>query len=94
MTGLINRTRSFTTDDGALRVVGLFAVGDAHTCTNPAYGRGQSLALLQATMLADALEGDADLVAAGRAYEAASLERVVPWYHFSVLTDGMRGAAR
>jgi 2-polyprenyl-6-methoxyphenol hydroxylase-like FAD-dependent oxidoreductase len=91
MTGLINRTRSYTTDDGTPRVVGLFAVGDAHTCTNPAYGRGQSLALLQATLLADALSGAADLVEAGRSYEAASLERVVPWYHFSVLTDGMRG---
>jgi 2-polyprenyl-6-methoxyphenol hydroxylase-like FAD-dependent oxidoreductase len=92
MTGLINRTRSYTTDDGTPRVVGLFAVGDAHTCTNPAYGRGQSLALLQATMRADALAGAGDLVDAGRAYEAASIERVVPWYHFSVLTDGMRGA--
>jgi 2-polyprenyl-6-methoxyphenol hydroxylase-like FAD-dependent oxidoreductase len=92
MTGLINRTRSFTTDDGTPRVVGLFAVGDAHTCTNPAYGRGQSLALLQATMLADALADAEDLIEAGRAYEAASLERVVPWYHFSVLTDSMRAA--
>jgi 2-polyprenyl-6-methoxyphenol hydroxylase-like FAD-dependent oxidoreductase len=92
MTGLINRTRSYATDDGTPRVVGLFAVGDAHTCTNPAYGRGQSLALLQATLLADALGGAGDLVEAGRAYEAASLERVVPWYHFSVLTDGMRGS--
>jgi 2-polyprenyl-6-methoxyphenol hydroxylase-like FAD-dependent oxidoreductase len=92
MTGLINRTRSYTTDDGTPRVAGLFAVGDAHTCTNPAYGRGQSLALLQATLLTDAIDGAEDLVGAGRAYEAASLERVVPWYHFSVLTDGMRGA--
>lgn len=92
MTGLINRTRSYTTDDGTPRVVGLFAVGDAHTCTNPAYGRGQALALLQATLLADALDGATDLVEAGRAYEAASTERVVPWYQFSVLTDGMRSA--
>jgi hypothetical protein len=92
MTGLINRTRSFTTDDGTPRVVGLFAVGDAHTCTNPAYGRGQSLALLQTTLLTDALDGASDLIEAGRAYEAASTERVVPWYQFSVLTDGMRAA--
>lgn len=90
MTGLINRTRSYVTDDGTPRVVGLFAVGDAHTCTNPAYGRGQSLALLQATLLVDALNDADDRLAAGRAYEAASTERVVPWYHFSVLTDSMR----
>jgi 2-polyprenyl-6-methoxyphenol hydroxylase-like FAD-dependent oxidoreductase len=91
MTGLINRTRSYVTDDGTPRVVGLVAVGDAHTCTNPAYGRGQSLALLQATLLVDALAGANDLEAVGRDYEAASTERVVPWYHFSVLTDAMRG---
>ena len=33
---------------------GSWPCGDAHTCTNPAYGRGQSLALKQAVMLADA----------------------------------------
>jgi 2-polyprenyl-6-methoxyphenol hydroxylase-like FAD-dependent oxidoreductase len=93
MTGLINRTRSYTTDDGTPRVAGLIAVGDAHTCTNPAYGRGQSLALLQATLLADALAATDDLLETGRRYEAESLERVVPWYHFSVMTDQLRGAA-
>jgi 2-polyprenyl-6-methoxyphenol hydroxylase-like FAD-dependent oxidoreductase len=93
MTGLINRTRSYTTEDGTPRVTGLIAVGDAHTCTNPAYGRGQSLALLQATLLADALAGADDLLEAGRRYEAESLERVVPWYHFSVMTDQLRSAA-
>lgn len=92
MTGLINRTRLYTDDSGAPRVTGLVAVGDAHTCTNPAYGRGQSLALLQAVLLADALRDGTDLVAAGRAYEAASQERVVPWYHFAVMTDQMRSA--
>jgi 2-polyprenyl-6-methoxyphenol hydroxylase-like FAD-dependent oxidoreductase len=91
MTGLINRTRSYTTDDGTPRVAGLVAVGDAHTCTNPAYGRGQSLALLQATLLADALAAGEDLLEVGRGYEADSVERVVPWYHFSVMTDQMRG---
>ena len=53
MTGLINRQRRYTDTDGAPLVVGLLACGDAHTTTNPAYGRGQSLALLQATMIAD-----------------------------------------
>jgi 2-polyprenyl-6-methoxyphenol hydroxylase-like FAD-dependent oxidoreductase len=35
-------------------VTGFHAVGDAHTCTNPMYGRGCSLAFVQATLLADA----------------------------------------
>jgi 2-polyprenyl-6-methoxyphenol hydroxylase-like FAD-dependent oxidoreductase len=90
MTGLINRQRRYTDRDGAPLVLGLLACGDAHTTTNPAYGRGQSLALLQATMLADALADHDDLAALGHAYEAASTARVEPWYHFSVLTDRMR----
>jgi 2-polyprenyl-6-methoxyphenol hydroxylase-like FAD-dependent oxidoreductase len=93
MTGLVNRTRSYTDETGTPLVRGLVAVGDAHTCTNPAYGRGQSLALKQAVLLADALAEHDDVLEAARAYEAASDEQVVPWYHFSVLTDQMRAAA-
>jgi 2-polyprenyl-6-methoxyphenol hydroxylase-like FAD-dependent oxidoreductase len=93
MTGLINRTRSFTDTSGAPLVRGLVACGDAHTCTNPVYGRGQSLALRQATFIADAVADHDDLLDAARAYEAACAEHVVPWYHFSVLTDQMRMAA-
>jgi 2-polyprenyl-6-methoxyphenol hydroxylase-like FAD-dependent oxidoreductase len=93
MTGLINRTRSFTDPSGLPLVRGLVAAGDAHTCTNPAYGRGQALAMRQAVLLADALADHDDLLDAARAYEAASTEQVVPWYHFSVLTDQMRAAA-
>jgi 2-polyprenyl-6-methoxyphenol hydroxylase-like FAD-dependent oxidoreductase len=93
MTGLVNRTRSFTDARGEPLVAGLLACGDAHTCTNPAYGRGQALALRQAVQLTEVLTDCPDLVAAGRAYEALAAETVVPWYHFSVLTDAMRAAA-
>jgi len=93
MTGLVNRTRSYTDETGTPLVRGLVAVGDAHTCTNPAYGRGQSLALKQAVILADALAEHDDVLEAARAYEVTSDEQVVPWYHFSVLTDQMRAAA-
>jgi 2-polyprenyl-6-methoxyphenol hydroxylase-like FAD-dependent oxidoreductase len=93
MTGLLNRTRTFTAPDGTPLVVGLLACGDAHTCTNPAYGRGQSLALKMAVLLTDAVADHADLESAARAYEAQCVEQVVPWYQFSVLTDQMRAAA-
>jgi 2-polyprenyl-6-methoxyphenol hydroxylase-like FAD-dependent oxidoreductase len=93
MTGLINRTRSFVDADGTPLVSGLVAIGDAHTCTNPAYGRGMSLALKQAVMLADGLREHDDLLSAGRAYEQRSIAEVVPWYQFSVMTDEMRKAA-
>lgn len=93
MTGLINRTRRYTDADGSPLVAGLVAVGDVHTCTNPAYGRGMSLALKQAVMLADELAAHDDVLSAGRAYEQRSIDEVVPWYHFSVMTDQMRSAA-
>ncbi|HKY13631.1 MAG TPA: FAD-dependent oxidoreductase [Microthrixaceae bacterium] len=93
MTGLVNRTRSFTDTSGTPLVRGLVACGDAHTCTNPAYGRGQSLALRQAIFIADAVADHDDVLEAARAYEAASAEQVAPWYQFSVLTDQMRAAA-
>ena len=55
MGGLVNRIRRFTDADGGPLVLGFHAVGDAHTCTNPIYGRGCSLALVQAVALTDAL---------------------------------------
>ena len=50
MGGLLNRLRRFTDDDGRPPVLGFHAVGDAHTCTNPLYGRGCSLAVVQALL--------------------------------------------
>ena len=90
MTGLVNRLRRYTDTDGNPLAVGVLAVGDAHTCTNPAYGRGQSLALLQAVMAVDAVTQCGDLAAAARQYERESAARVEPWFHFSVLSDQLR----
>ncbi len=94
MTGLINRLRRYTDASGDPLAIGVLAVGDAHTCTNPAYGRGQSLALLQAVLAVDAITEHDDLQAAGRSYEAASKVRVEPWYHASVMTDQMQQSQR
>ena len=80
MGGLINRIRRYRNDDGTTLLPGFFAIGDSHTCTNPLYGRGSSLAVLQAVLLRDALTGGED-------YEAASAKRVEPWYDMSLLTD-------
>ena len=52
MGGLLNRIRRFTDDAGDPLVLGFHAVGDAHTCTNPLYGRGCSLAVVQAFRVA------------------------------------------
>jgi 2-polyprenyl-6-methoxyphenol hydroxylase-like FAD-dependent oxidoreductase len=87
MGGLLNRLRTFT-QDGVPTVLGFHAVGDAHTCTNPLYGRGVSLAMVQATLLADALtEHEDDAAARALAYESACKREVEPWYEISVAMD-------
>jgi 2-polyprenyl-6-methoxyphenol hydroxylase-like FAD-dependent oxidoreductase len=88
MGGLLNRTRRFVDETGQPTVLGFHAVGDAHCCTNPLYGRGCSLAVVQALLLADALaEHPDDPHARATAYEAASAREVVPWFDVSVQMD-------
>lgn len=88
MTGLINRIRRFVDDDGRPLVLGLHVVGDAHTCTNPLYGRGCSLAVLQAVLLAGAAAAHpGDPRSRAEAYEAAVQKEVEPWWQISVQMD-------
>ncbi len=90
MGGLINRLRHFTDDVGRARVTGLHAVGDAHTCTNPMYGRGCALAFVQATLLAQAYAAHGDNAAErAAAYEALSACEVEPWFRTAVLMDAI-----
>jgi len=91
MGGLINRLRSFLHRDGRPRVIGFHAVGDAHTTTNPVYGRGCALAMVQAVLLSDAFVAHPDdPVARALAYEQASAREIEPWYHFAVDGDALR----
>jgi len=89
MGGLINRRRDFMVD-GSPVVAGVHAVGDAHTATNPLYGRGCSLAMVQAKAVVEALDAHGD-DHDGRAvhYEAVSATEVVPWHRAAVRQDRM-----
>jgi len=88
MGGLLNRIRRFTDDAGEPTVLGFHAIGDAHTCTNPLYGRGCSLAFAQAVLLAQAAAAHpADEAARATAYEAANAREVEPWFEVSVQMD-------
>ena len=90
MGGLLNRLRRFVDDDGEPTVLGFHAIGDAHTCTNPLYGRGCSLAMVEAVLLADAMAAHpGDPVARARAYEAACARDIEPWFEASVEMDKM-----
>lgn len=95
MARLLNRGRKFLGADGEPVVTGLLAVGDAHTCTNPLYGRGCSLGFVGAHLLADAVAEHADDPhAAALAYEEAMNREVVPWYRSSVAQDRADRASR
>lgn len=88
MGGLLNRRRRFVDVAGSPRLLGFHAVGDAHTCTNPLYGRGCALALVQAVHLADALAthpGDAE--GRARAFERRARDEIEPWFDVSVQMD-------
>ena len=88
MARLLNRHRRFLVDPDTPVATGVLAVGDAHTCTNPLYGRGCSLGFLSGELLAEALSSHPDdRVAAALAYEAAMRRDVHPWYRSSVAQD-------
>jgi 2-polyprenyl-6-methoxyphenol hydroxylase-like FAD-dependent oxidoreductase len=88
MAGLLNRLRRFTSDDGQPTVLGFHVLGDAHTATNPLYGRGCALAAVQAVLLADAFTAHpGDPVARAVAYEAGNAAEVEPWFESAVQMD-------
>ncbi|HUP87592.1 MAG TPA: tryptophan 7-halogenase [Acidimicrobiales bacterium] len=95
MARLLNRSRRFLLEDGSPVVTGLSAVGDAHTCTNPLYGRGCSLGFVSAHLLADALAAHRDdPLAAALAYEESMAREVHPWYRSSVAQDRQDRSSR
>jgi len=57
--------------NGEPLVRNLFSVGDSLMLTNPLYGRGCTLAAIEAHLLRDALQAHADPVARARTYAAA-----------------------
>jgi 2-polyprenyl-6-methoxyphenol hydroxylase-like FAD-dependent oxidoreductase len=92
MARLRNRIRRFVVD-GRPAALGVVAVGDSHTCTNPLYGRGCSLAMVQAELLCAAVAEHPDLDEAFHlAYEAASAREIEPWYWAAVNQDRMQRA--
>jgi 2-polyprenyl-6-methoxyphenol hydroxylase-like FAD-dependent oxidoreductase len=90
MGGLINRLRYFTDREGGPIVTGFHAIGDSHTCTNPMYGRGCSLAFVQATLLGEAYAAHPDSpLQRATMYEALSAREVEPWFHSAVMMDSI-----
>ncbi len=92
MAGLTNSWTPVS-DGEADGVVGVLPVGDAMCTTNPAYGRGVSLALTHAVRVADRL-GSADRLddATFAALLADATEHYRPWYEEAVANDHARTA--
>ncbi|HSH62299.1 MAG TPA: FAD-dependent oxidoreductase [Acidimicrobiales bacterium] len=87
MARLVNRRRRFVNGDRPV-ATGIFAVGDSSICTNPLYGRGCSLAMVHAYLVADVLdEHGHDPVGAALAFAAVTREEIEPWYTASVAQD-------
>jgi 2-polyprenyl-6-methoxyphenol hydroxylase-like FAD-dependent oxidoreductase len=89
MGGLDN---SLCRQDGAPPLAGFFPLGDAACTTNPAYGRGVSLALAHAYRLADLLTDRPDVTAEQATEWSRVTESLLgPWFAEAVQND--RGRA-
>ncbi|MDQ3569809.1 MAG: FAD-dependent oxidoreductase [Actinomycetota bacterium] len=87
MARLVNRRRRFVTGEDPV-ATGVFAVGDSAICTNPLYGRGCSLAMVHAYLLADVLDQHpSDPVAAALAFADVTRREIEPWYTAAVAQD-------
>jgi hypothetical protein len=79
--GKLENARRFPVRDGEPVALGVVPVGDALLHTNPLYGRGCTLAFVNAWLLADALRAHPDDPRAfARALDAAVEREMVPWY--------------
>ncbi|MGH9246557.1 MAG: FAD-dependent oxidoreductase [Acidimicrobiales bacterium] len=88
MARLGNHRRGFLDAADRPAVLGFHAVGDAHTCTNPIYGRGCTLAMVQANLLAGVVrDHPCDPLDRAVAFEAATAREIEPWYHVAVAQD-------
>jgi 2-polyprenyl-6-methoxyphenol hydroxylase-like FAD-dependent oxidoreductase len=92
MAGIVDRYRRFVVDDQPI-ATGIAAVGDAWACTNPSAGRGMTVGLVHAQLLRDtvrsALDNPEELV---RTFDAATQEKVAPFYFNQIRADQHRFA--
>ena len=88
MANLPDRIRTYVID-GAPVAVGIVAVADSWSCTNPAVGRGISIGLLHLLSLRAALRavGLDDPHALALAFHEATTTDVEPWYQATLQLD-------
>jgi 2-polyprenyl-6-methoxyphenol hydroxylase-like FAD-dependent oxidoreductase len=84
--GLVNRWHRYQTKGGPI-VVGFFPVGDSHIQTNPVYGRGCSMAFVQAEALASVLSAETDAAARAQRFHADVRRLLKPHFDLSLTAD-------
>lgn len=91
MGNLFNVWRNYV-KEGRPQALNVFAVGDAAIRTNPLYGRGCSLSVMHAHILADALERSADPSERAILFDRESRKQIRPYWESIVKQDN--GAIR
>jgi 2-polyprenyl-6-methoxyphenol hydroxylase-like FAD-dependent oxidoreductase len=84
--GLANRWTHYGRTSGP-HVLGFFPVGDSYIVTNPIYGRGCSMAFVEAHALADVLAETGDPLARAKRYHGSVHRLLRPHFDFSVAAD-------
>lgn len=93
MAGLHNTFRRLLVD-GSPVATGLALVGDSRCTTNPTFGRGLPLALMEAADLVSAVDGcGGDLTQLAHELEARAVEHIEPYFLDQAHNDSMRLAA-
>jgi flavin-dependent dehydrogenase len=81
-----NRWINYRTRKGR-EVLGFLALGDSHIQTNPQFGRGMTMAFVQARLLARSLAENSDLSALARSYYAGVRQTLRKHYEFCLASD-------
>jgi 2-polyprenyl-6-methoxyphenol hydroxylase-like FAD-dependent oxidoreductase len=90
MGGVLDRYRRPLVDGRPL-ATGFALLGDAWACTNPSLGRGMALGLLHARALREVASSHLDdPLEFAAAWDAATEERLTPWYRDTVEEDRER----
>ncbi len=89
----INAVWRYYVKDGTPVALNFFAIGDAAIRTNPLYGRGCSIGILHAHMLADLIEEVADPVSRAITFDARTEAEIRPIFVAS-LDEDKRGIKR
>lgn len=87
MAKIEDRHRTFVIDDQPV-ATGVLPLADSWACTNPSVGRGVSIGAIHAVALRDLLrDAPPDPVELARAWYAATMDTVEPWYRGTLTFD-------